>query len=190
MSVLPQLREATWSMHQQLDRRLARSDRFTRTESYRRHLQRLWGFHAAVEGLWGTIDWAPALADIEERRRTHLLEADLAALGSTHAGLARCPQVPSCRDLATALGVLYVTEGATLGGRHLLNLVERTLGVTRDRGASYFASYGARIDEMWRRFGLAADTWCNDDERRARAAQGARAAFASIEEWLCGEETP
>jgi len=153
-------------------------------------LQRLWGFHAAVEGLWCTIDWSAALDDIEQRRRAHLLEADLAALGSTHAGLARCPGVPSCDDLATAFGVLYVTEGSTLGGRHLLNVVERTLGVTRDSGASYFASYGERIDEMWRRFGVAADTWCNDEEQCARAAEGARAAFASIEEWLCGEETP
>ena len=67
---------------------------------------------------------------LNPRRRLHLLEADLAVLGSSARAvdaLQACP-VPLLHDAAEALGSLYVIEGSTLGGRIIQRNVERCLG--------------------------------------------------------------
>lgn len=187
MSVLRLMRESTWPIHQRLDRRLSAARRFARREDYRAHLAALWGIHAAVERGWDAVAWTDVLDDIDERRKLPLLEADLHRLGGTCAELPICPDLPSGSDPSTALGVLYVLEGSTLGGRHLLAVVGRTLALGPDNGASYLASYGERVDAMWSRFGHAAEAYCADHERRTRAVESAVSAFAAMERWLCGE---
>jgi heme oxygenase (biliverdin-IX-beta and delta-forming) len=189
MSVLRQLRESTWPIHQRLDRRLMTTRRFSQSDDYRHHLSALWGIHAAVERGWSAVRWTEALDDIEERRKLPLLEADLRALGAECANLPLCPDLGGDTDLPTALGVLYVIEGSTLGGRHLLTVVQRTLGLGPDRGASYLASYGPRVDAMWSRYGSAVESYCVDEPRRTRATEGAVRAFVAIERWLCGDTT-
>jgi heme oxygenase len=84
------------------------------------------------------------------------------------------------------LGCLYVLEGATLGGRTLLPLVQARLGFTANNGAAFLASYDEDVAPMWRSFGVALDTWCDAAERRDRATRAAVATFTSLHEWLCG----
>lgn len=81
---------------------------------------------------------------------------DLVALGSlaeTLRSLARCTSVPVCHDPATAFGCAYVLEGATLGGRTLLPVVQNHLGFTSQHGAMFLASYGEGVTRMWQHFG-------------------------------------
>jgi heme oxygenase (biliverdin-IX-beta and delta-forming) len=80
-----------------------------------------------------------------------------------------------------------VLEGATLGGRTLLPLVERKLGLTAMSGAAYLASYGEAVGERWRAFGEALDSYCSTDQNLARAATAAAATFSALEAWLCGD---
>jgi heme oxygenase len=129
-----------------------------------------------------------ALPDYESRRKLPLLTRDLTALGAAAhviAALARCPAVPRPADPAAAFGCLYVLEGATLGGRTLLPLVESRLGLDAGRGAAYLASYGDGVTSMWRDFGAALDRWCEPPQRQARAAAAAVATFDALADWLC-----
>lgn len=190
MSAIAGLRAATWPSHQRLEKRLDVKARFSQADAYRAHLERMWGFCAAIEALLQPESFGGSLADYETRRKQPLLTQDLIVLGAGPgdiASLPRCGSVPDLADPAAAFGCVYVLEGATLGGRTLLPLVENRLGFTAIRGASYLASYGDDVAPMWRSFGLALDAWCAAPARQASAALAAVGTFDALAGWLCGE---
>ena len=51
---------------------------------------------------------------------------------------------------AAFLGVIYVLEGSTLGGRLIARHVEPTLGLTDGHGSSYFRGHGEATGALWR----------------------------------------
>ncbi len=168
-------------MHLRLEKRLAIKDRFSELSCYRDHLALLEAFYAAAEAEWGP--WlAPVLSDLSVRYKAPLLARDLAAIGGTPILGAT---VPAVTDAASALGCFYVIEGATLGGQHLLPLVERRLGLSAQHGASYLASYGVEVGAMWQRFGAAVASHCQTEDATRRAIAGAQATFQAMEDWLC-----
>jgi len=186
MSALAALREATWPCHQRLEKRIDFKSRMASREAYRAHLEKMWGFYAALEPRLAAGLGGEALADFDARRKLPLLERDLQALGADPALLPRCADVPHCADAASALGAAYVLEGATLGGRTLMPVVQSRLGLTPERGAAFLASYGAAVDTMWRAFGAVVERCCPEGPERQRAAASAAATFAALEGWLCG----
>lgn len=190
MSTIVALRCATSLSHQHLERRLDVKSRFTDPRAYRMHIERMWGFCAAFEHSLAAASFGGALPDYESRRKVPLLARDLHSLGADAgaiASLAQCQTMPRPCDPASAFGCLYVLEGATLGGRTLLPLVQSRLGHTAEHGAAYLASYGDAVTMMWRDFGLALDRWCEDAERRSSAARFAVLTFDALADWLCAE---
>lgn len=158
-------------------------------EGYRTYLEKMWGFCAALETQLRHEVFCGALADYESRRKVPLLTQDLVAIGvnpSTVALLPHCDALPVCREPATAFGCAYVLEGATLGGRTLLPLVQSRLGFNAQSGARFLASYGEEVSLKWRSFGAALDAYCLDPERQTRAKQAAVATFDTLDAWLCG----
>ena len=125
-------------------------------------------------------------AFLDPRRRMHLLQADLAALGlSAHevAGLPACP-LPLLRNAVEALGSLYVMEGSTLGGRVIERNVERCLGFDGRHGCAYFAGYGTRTGAMWGLFLQRLDEAPAADAQQV--TEGATATFERLARWLPG----
>jgi heme oxygenase len=147
----------------------------------------MWGFCAALEDAVAQTRLHEALPDYEARRKRPLLTRDLIALGlrpDAVESLPRCEDLPRCPDVAAAFGCVYVLEGATLGGRVLLPMVERELGLTTANGAAFLASYGPEVTTMWNDFRATLENWCSTDDRRARAAEAAVGVFAALERWL------
>lgn len=188
-SAIATLRGATWPCHQRLEKRLDVKARFSSLSAYRGHLEKMWGFCAALENHVAPELLAEALTDYPSRRKLSFLTADLLALGKDLDSiemLAHCVDLPVCLDAASAFGCVYILEGATLGGRTLLPLVESRLGITAQTGASFLASYGESVPSMWRAFGIALDAWCVDRERTDSATRAAVGTFDALETWLCG----
>jgi heme oxygenase len=190
MSAMAALRLATSVSHQRLEKRLDVKARFTELTAYRAHLKKMWGFCAALETRLAPQSFAGALPDYDARRKLPLLTHDLVSLGAdAHAvaALPRCAALPVEMDAAAAFGCVYVLEGATLGGRTLLPLVENRLGFSSEYGARYLASYGDNVAAMWREFGAALDGWCCVAQRRLTAIQAAVTTFDILGDWLCAE---
>ncbi|MDP9089089.1 MAG: biliverdin-producing heme oxygenase [Pseudomonadota bacterium] len=190
-STMSALRAATASSHRRLEKRLSVTERFGKLTGYREHLERMWGFCSALEASLGAQSFEGALPDYEARRKLPLLATDLAALGlsgSSISSLPRCREMPEPSGPAFALGCVYVLEGATLGGRTLLPLVEERLGFNADHGASYLASYGTDVAAMWRAFKAAVEACCCDADRQASALRAAVLTFDVLADWLCGNE--
>lgn len=100
----------------------------------------------------------PALADIVtdlyERNKTHLLEKDLDFLGYTKQSIENNPVSSGITNpsKAFALGVFYVIEGSSLGGRVILKNINAALGHDIEKGASYFGGYGGQTGSYWKNF--------------------------------------
>jgi len=185
------LRLATWHCHQRLEKRLDVKARFASLGAYRAHLEQMWGFCAGLERDLTPAAFGGGLEDYESRRKLPLLSSDLIALGFSPDALgsmALCPGLPARADPAAAFGCAYVLEGATLGGRTLLPLVESRLGLGPTHGAAFLASYGDRVIPMWQSFGAALDAWCSVPARMASATQAAVATFDALGQWLCGRD--
>ncbi len=183
MTAMKDLKEATWSVHARMQKNLGVKHLFSEFDLYREHIARLEAFHSVAEAEWGPL-LEETLADFPARRKGALLESDLEAVcGARVSGAA----VPTPADTASALGAFYVLEGPTLGGRHLLPIVEAKLGLTAKHGASYFASYGSDVDAMWKRFGATVEAHCATPETRGAAVEAAQSTFLAMEAWLCGE---
>ena len=182
MGTMTFLKEATWDAHVQLEKRLAIKGRFSALSTYGEHISLLLAFYEPAEAEWaGFLE--TVLDDFPTRRKAQLLAHDLLVVGG--AAVAKAI-VPIVNDSASALGAFYVLEGATLGGQHLLPIVERTLGLSSAHGASYLASYGSQVGQMWRAFGTTVETHCQTPDTAGRAVTAARATFLAMEEWLCG----
>ncbi len=95
------------------------------------------------------------------------------------------PAFPSPESRAEALGMLYVLEGSTLGGRVILR---ELAGRGVDTGSLAFLDpYGKQAGDRWRGFIAVLDREIGDDAvRLEQAGKGARRAFRHAEAILCG----
>ena len=183
--VLSRLRTATAQDHRRVEAALALLDPALDRDRLTRALTALHAFWAAAEdGLARWADRHPAdAARIEwvQRRRAHLYEADLQALGATSA--TERPALREVGDTDEALGRLYVLEGATLGGtvidRHLSTLP--ALSGVRLRA---FTPYGERTGAMWHAYRTATRTHAATAGDADRVVGAARDTFATLARWV------
>jgi heme oxygenase len=95
--------------------------------------------------------------------------------------------MPEIASPEQAVGVLYVLEGATLGGQFIQRHLQTTLGLTPSQGLSFFCSYGDGVGTMWQAYmqfaALAADT----PEKQDAIATAAVETFVCFEQWLSME---
>lgn len=89
--------------------------------------------------------------DIEQRRKKQLIEADLSFLNYD---VTTAEKVFKAENFSVpfALGILYVVEGSTLGGRFILKNVSRVPQLSGDKGVSYFNGYGEKTGFFWKSF--------------------------------------
>lgn len=151
-------------------------------------LARLWGFHRPVEAQLQQLLGASGLGlALERRQKAHLLEHDLSLLGAPIETAPCCPWRLR-EDAAAAWGVLYVLEGATLGGRMILKHLQSSLGLGPDTGAAYYAGYGAETGAMWQGFRARLGAVCAERPHwEARVLAGALATYREMDAWVAGD---
>ena len=156
--------------------------------AYRNLLMAYHGFHAPLERRL-----SPFLAELDQPRRAKApaLLRDLHALGLTPAEtdtLPECQMLPAVTCEASALGVMYVMEGSTLGGQVLKRVMAERMGVDQASGGAFLDVYGTETGSLWRGFLLFLDRYRASPEEQARTVQAAIDTFASFERWLEARE--
>lgn len=171
------VREATEAHHQRLETRLDIFSRIDSRQGRRALVERFAAFHAAAEAaLEPWVGDLPGL-DFEARRRSGQLARDLVALG----GGRRAHGAPiRLAGAGQALGLMYVLEGSTLGGRVIRKRVAAAGGDME--GLGFLDPYGEAVGERWRAFLALVDA--EPDVEGVMA--GAVAGFAHAERELCG----
>lgn len=183
--VLARLKLETRADHERLEAALdLTSDRLDRG-AYLRCLERLHGYFAPLEaGITAVGGWRERGVDLDARRRSSMLEADLSALGQAPAVVPRCRELYLPTEPAGAFGALYVLEGSSLGGRVIARRLRDTLGIGPESGARFFHGYGDRTGEMWRSFRAALTAYARASGDHQRIVVGAARTFAGLCRWF------
>lgn len=176
------LQQWTREQHKDLDALVAELGCFCEVQGYRRWLRGMLGFHCAIEKALRSSDPYSERANRQDVRIANLL-GDLSDLGEI-------PSLPiskmslDAKCDADVLGLLYVTEGASLGARVL---VERAaaLGFTDSYGARHLAAEAASL-AGWRAVLDELAVADFDEPAISRAVASSRRAFAIAADCIRG----
>lgn len=118
---------------------------------------------------------------LEQRRKLHLIESDLSYSCKNRNIINKYPLSRSTKlTAAFAMGVMYVIEGSTLGGRVILKNINKHLGFTDEAGCRYFAGYKAETGSLWKSFLAALNTFAQKHHNEHEIIDGAVFAFNTI----------
>lgn len=122
------------------------------------------------------------VADLTDRNKNHLLEQDLNFLGYSKESTNTKPLSESLQNpsKAFALGIFYVIEGSSLGGRVILKNINAALGHDIEKGASYFGGYGGQTGSHWKNFLGMLTQYEKDNNTADEIIAGADYAFNAI----------
>lgn len=178
--LLKRLKAETAELHQEVEA-LAFADKILSHAlslgEYKRLLSVNYRFHASLEPqLENVLDLKEAaLLKVEERRKQPLLLKDMAMIGMGIPSLAD-PSFRVCHS-AQALGVLYVMEGATLGGAVILKSLKNNSAFSEITHFYYYGCYGKQTAHHWTSFCEALVALADTDSKQDQVVQSARAAF-------------
>lgn len=174
-TALEGIRQATTLAHQRLEDRLDALNHLADPGRRAALVRRFAGLHIPAGAALAPHLAEVAGLDFAARDRARLFEAR-----ERHA---RHPAFPAPTSRAEALGLLYVVEGSSLGGRVILRgLAAR--GVA-DRSLAFLDPYGPQTGHLWRCFLLVLARETSTDPARTAAIDGAARGFAHAERVLC-----
>jgi heme oxygenase len=171
-SFLVRLRSETRALHASTERRIAPAGRLRDLHAYARLLCVLYPLYASIEGRLETFGEWPALRpplEVGDRRRAHLLIADLGALGVAEPrGPVPAQQGAGC--FAGAFGALYVIEGSRLGGRLLARQVSAAVGDAATGALRFLGSDGTDVGHLWHELRTSLSCFAADSDAATRDA--------------------
>jgi len=182
-SLAKRLRATTNERHDRLDHVIMDASPFANRERYGRFVRVQHQFHREIDALYFNPELDRLLPDLAGRRRFVLIEQDLRDLG-VDAPIARSAPAFSNTaevDLPTTLGWLYVAEGSNLGAAFLLKEAAK-LGLDESFGARHLAAAQEGRGLHWKTFTAALDSIDLNETEEERVIDGARAAFARVQE--------
>ncbi len=167
------------------------SDKITRPD-YVWILSRMYGFYVPLEDRLSQFEpiWQECGIDFNQRCKVPLLEQDLLAGGLTPDALGQlphCSSIPLVQSFPQAVGVLYVLEGATLGGQMISRHLALQLGLSLEREAAFFSSYRSETGIMWKQFSMRINSYVEaafSHTDMATMILSAQATFQTLDDWL------
>ena len=189
--VLQDLRAGTAELHIALEKRLPFFSDTLDSGGFEQLMQAYYGFYQPLEEALLDSAALPADFDLTPRLKADTLRRDLQAMGATVEAvqsLPRCQQLPVIDSPAACLGVLYVLEGATLGGQILRREIAARMDLQADNGAAFLDIYGAATGRRWRDFIDYLGSRPMDATERAAVVTAAQTTFSCFERWLESRE--
>jgi heme oxygenase len=189
--VLQDLRAGTAELHIALEKRLPFFSDTLDSNAFVRLMQAYYGFYRPLESALLDSGVMPVDFDLAPRLKARTLLNDLQALGLTAEAIARlpvCQSLPVIDSSAACLGVMYVLEGATLGGQILRREIASRLSLNADNGAAFLDIYGAATGRRWRAFIEYLGSRSLDASEREAVVAAARTTFSCFERWLESRE--
>lgn len=122
-------------------------------EEYGLYLERVAALHQTLEPLFAAMgEWKAYGIDPLQRTRIQLLNNDLYALGKDIPLQREIQPLDIPLNFATAVGMMYVLEGSTMGGQVLTRKLSHIIGSDGVPCTRYFAAYGDDTMKLWGAF--------------------------------------
>ena len=124
----------------------------TSRSAYLQLLQVFHSFFKAMEDEMTEIEELKAVPEMAIRRKSSWLSEEIKAIEADRKTEVRpLNSKPSISSLFEALGILYVLEGSTLGGQHIVKMLRNTYPEP-DHDFRFFEGYGEKTFAMWQSF--------------------------------------
>lgn len=151
---------------------------------YQAYLAALFGMTIACEEqIFPAI--SHEITDLQPRYKSQRIIDDLIATGFSDEEINALPVYRyQFTSTAEALGIMYVLEGSTLGGRILYKHINETLSFTPENGASYFWGYGAQTGNLWKSFISSLTQFVEMGGSEEEVIESAKKTFTIIDNWL------
>lgn len=178
---LRRFKDETRDLHELAETHVRILDAAATVDDYRCYLRAMYGFHAPIEEMLagdGSLEEHGFAANL--RRKAPLLLGDLRALGD-HVPPAWCASLPDTSSLARRLGVAYVLEGSTLGGRYILAHMPASLAAVP---TTFLQGYGPATGASWKAYAAIAERLLASRQAIDEAIAGARDTFECLIDWL------
>lgn len=184
------LRESTHKAHEKLETAAIMaplsSGRVSEAE-YRRALAALYGFYRPSEEVLFFKEPNMAAAMGIKPKLPSLLK-DLAALGMSEdelTALPLCSSLPEAKTPAAQIGMLYVLEGATLGGQVVRKRIAHALGSRTSLATNFHGFHGDQAGPWWKLFqGELSRRLDAEPIALQQAVDTALATFSALDDWL------
>jgi heme oxygenase len=173
------MREATQSLHEQVEEALPWMHGPVTSQAYGTHLRRLWPLVAATEG--ALAPWLPHLVRLSQderllQRRAFLLQQDCQTLGLEAAPPGAMPPL-ACSSLPHAVGCWYVLGGSRLGGQVIYRRLAGHLPQAAETSLRYYAACCRADGGLFRHFLAAIDRRADLARHRDEVVEGAVTTF-------------
>lgn len=157
-------------------------------EGYAAYLEQILHVHRTLEDRLASLRADARVAGVATdcRFRAGVIADDLAVLGgsgmeaSATPGTARLIETIDAAGVPGLLGMLYVLEGSTNGGRFIARAVGKSLGLGPGPGLRYLDPYGDEQQARWGSFKEDFRTAAFTQDEQDRAVEGAKAMFRGL----------
>ena len=120
------------------------------------------------------------ISQLNERRKVGLIAKDLAVLNSQKRNpISTDIWVPGATK-GFAMGIFYVIEGSSLGGRVIYKHVQKKLGLDAENGAAFFYGYAENTGTFWKEFLMQLVSFEEQNGAGSQIIAGANHAFEAI----------
>lgn len=182
-SVVSELRQQTHSEHVALENHAVMKKLMGSEATIRDYTQVLVKFHGFYRPLEESIrPYCTHEVNSLVKLKYPLLEKDLACFHQKPGEFTRAADLPQVNSCAGALGVLYVLEGATLGGKLIRQHLQKQLGIRK--GLHFFSCYDKEVGSHWRSFQQLLNTRLSEQPGKGEAIEAASRTFIQLGTWL------
>lgn len=175
---IEKLRETTGPMHQKLEQTLTSRQVVNPDLSladYENYLRKIYNLHSEIEEkIFPLLE--KQVENIEQREKVAAISKDLENVGSPEPiQKVSFTNENFIADPAFCMGIMYVSEGSTLGGLHIVKNVSASLGESVKGATNFLTVYGEQTGSKWKQFMQELDQFqlSVDDVTRQRIIDGA-----------------
>jgi len=181
------LRQQTAESHQKLeDNYLSKAilNASVTQAEYQNYLAGLYGLTIACEDqVFPSVK--QVVPQIEKRYKSGKIIEDLSFTGYSDLKIDELPYYEyTFSTVAEALGIMYVLEGSSLGGRILYKHINQHLGLDSENGAAYFWGYGTETGPMWKSFISSVAQYVAENNAGQQIIDSAIKTFNITDTWL------
>ncbi|MBS1687580.1 MAG: biliverdin-producing heme oxygenase [Bacteroidetes bacterium] len=182
---IERLRAETKEAHQILEKTtIPLIKNATNKNEYIRLLSIFYSFYMAIEmqlDLYLDDEIIPAYT---KRRKAASILNDIHYFAPHYPVPGLCCSIPSITNQYEAIGVLYVLEGSTLGGKIISKMLKSNLLLEQDAGIRFFSGYGDDNERMWSLFINHINGLPFSPAQQQEAAESAKNTFLLFRQWI------
>jgi heme oxygenase len=154
------------------------------TEAYVNLLKLFYGYYKPLEDAIEKHCNFKELHSPNGRRKAELIIADLKVIGFTDVDITVCEDIPAIKNEADAVGVMYVLEGSTLGGKIISQMLVKSLQLESLEGVRFFYGYGEQTVAKWNAFKDYVNHFAKSRTEEDRVITAATEAFNKFKSWI------